>query len=116
MSIPSYSIVTPARNERDNLRRLATCVLEQRARPACWMIVDDGSDDGMGEDALELSRVHDWILVRSTGKAATNWRRGAVKGAICWHSGGACGRFPAPWTSSSRSTPTPPLRLTISSG
>jgi glycosyltransferase involved in cell wall biosynthesis len=80
MSIPSYSIVTPARNERDNLRRLAKCVLDQRARPACWMIVDDGSDDGTAELALELSRLHDWISVRSTGEASDQLAVGRRQG------------------------------------
>ena len=80
MSIASYAIVTPARNERDNLRRLATCVLEQRARPVCWMIVDDGSDDGMGEDAQALSAAHDWISVRSTGEASDELEKGRRQG------------------------------------
>jgi biofilm PGA synthesis N-glycosyltransferase PgaC len=86
--IPAYSIVTPARNERENLRRLADCVLEQRAPPACWMIVDDGSDDGMGALALALSRRHDWILVRNTGEASGELAEGRRQGRdllAFWH-------------------------------
>ena len=43
----TYAIVTPARNERDNLQRLAESVLAQDHAPLSWVIVDDGSDDGM---------------------------------------------------------------------
>lgn len=80
MKLPSYAVVTPARNERDNLARLAGCVLEQRMRPACWMIVDDGSDDGMDELALALSSEHDWIRVRSTGQASDDLAEGRRQG------------------------------------
>ncbi|HEY1276814.1 MAG TPA: glycosyltransferase family A protein [Thermoleophilaceae bacterium] len=64
----SYAIVTPARNERDNLVRLAQSVAGQRVRPTYWVIVDDGSDDGMDAVAEELSRRHDWIVVIGTGE------------------------------------------------
>ncbi|MDX6410608.1 MAG: hypothetical protein QOE91_124, partial [Gaiellaceae bacterium] len=40
-----YTVVTPVRNEADNLVRLAQCLLEQTRRPRAWMIVDTGSDD-----------------------------------------------------------------------
>ena len=44
MTSLTYAIVTPARNERDNLRRLADSVCGQTHLPAEWVIVDDGSD------------------------------------------------------------------------
>ena len=47
MDTLTYAIITPARNERENLTRLAESVTAQRVLPACWVIVDDGSDDGM---------------------------------------------------------------------
>jgi glycosyltransferase involved in cell wall biosynthesis len=68
MTLPSYAVVTPARNECENLARLARCMVEQRWRPSSWIIVDDGSNDGMYELAAELSREHDWILVCRTGE------------------------------------------------
>jgi biofilm PGA synthesis N-glycosyltransferase PgaC len=88
MTLPSYAVVTPARNERENLARLAECMFAQRARPACWMIVDDGSDDGMGEWALSLSREHDWILVGSTGEGSNGLADGRRQGRdllAFWH-------------------------------
>jgi glycosyltransferase involved in cell wall biosynthesis len=57
----SYAVVTPARNERQNLPRLAESLLAQEQRPARWVIVDDGSDDGTREYAAELAAAHDWI-------------------------------------------------------
>ena len=41
----AYAVVTPVRNESENLRRLADALAAQTARPAVWMIVDTGSDD-----------------------------------------------------------------------
>jgi glycosyltransferase involved in cell wall biosynthesis len=76
MSALTYAIVTPARNERDNLRRLAESIIAQDHAPVSWVIVDDGSDDGMGEVADDLAQRHDWILVAGTGKDAANLAKG----------------------------------------
>ena len=46
----TYALVTPARDERDNLPRLAASVLGQTVRPQSWVVVDDHSRDG----SLEL--------------------------------------------------------------
>jgi glycosyltransferase involved in cell wall biosynthesis len=51
----SYAVVTPARNERDNLPRLAGAIRAQRHRPDAWVIVDDGSDDGTRELAARIA-------------------------------------------------------------
>jgi len=56
-----YAIVTPARNELDNLTRLAESLTAQTLLPAYWIIVDDGSDDGTAELAAKLAAEHDWI-------------------------------------------------------
>jgi poly-beta-1,6-N-acetyl-D-glucosamine synthase len=63
----SYAAVTPARNERHNLRRLADSIRAQRHRPSLWVIVDDGSDDGTRELAAELAASMPWtrLLERS---------------------------------------------------
>jgi glycosyltransferase involved in cell wall biosynthesis len=57
-----YALVTPARNERENLERLAAAVLAQRLEPSCWVIVDDASDDGTTDLALELEAQTPWIV------------------------------------------------------
>ena len=80
MSLLTYAIVTPARNERDNLERLAESVVAQDHAPASWVIVDDGSDDGMYQVAEELARRHDWIRVVETGEDAANIAMGRRRG------------------------------------
>ena len=80
MKMLSYAIVTPARNERDNLARLAQSVIAQDLRPARWVIVDDGSDDGMYEVAQALAAEHDWITVAGTGEAAADLAEGRRRG------------------------------------
>jgi hypothetical protein len=56
-----YANVTPARNERFNLERLASSVVAQTQLPEAWIVVDDGSDDGTEVLAAELAREHGWI-------------------------------------------------------
>jgi hypothetical protein len=76
----SYAVVTPARNERDNLRRLADSILAQKHAPTTWVIVDDGSDDGTRESADDLALQHDWILVVGTGDDAADLAMGRRQG------------------------------------
>ena len=80
MDTLTYAIITPARNERENLTRLAESVTAQRVLPACWVIVDDGSDDGMEVVAAELAERHDWILVAATGEDADDLAEGRRRG------------------------------------
>jgi glycosyltransferase involved in cell wall biosynthesis len=53
-----YALVTPARNERANLERLADSVRTQTLAPTCWTLVDDGSTDGTPEHAERLA---EWL-------------------------------------------------------
>ena len=76
----TYAIVTPARNERENLKRLAGSIIGQDHRPTSWIIVDDGSDDGMDAVARELALSHDWIFVTGTGEAADDLATGRRRG------------------------------------
>jgi poly-beta-1,6-N-acetyl-D-glucosamine synthase len=66
----TYAAVTPARNERDNLARLAEAMLHQRAQPEQWVIVDDASTDGTYELAAELAAAHEWITVLTSNRGA----------------------------------------------
>lgn len=66
---PTYAIVTPARNEAENLSRLADSVAAQTRIPAQWVIVDNGSTDETARVAEDLARAHDWVtLVRTPGE------------------------------------------------
>jgi biofilm PGA synthesis N-glycosyltransferase PgaC len=77
----TYALVTPARNERANLPRLAAAVRAQQHLPAAWMIVDDGSDDGTRELALELAAAEPWIhLVDAAAKRAGTLEQGKREG------------------------------------
>jgi glycosyltransferase involved in cell wall biosynthesis len=49
-----YALVTPARNEAENLERLAASLAAQSLQPAEWIVVDDGSEDGTFELAGRL--------------------------------------------------------------
>ena len=46
-----YVLITPARDEADNIARLIESVLTQSIPPSAWVIVDDGSVDGTAEIA-----------------------------------------------------------------
>lgn len=72
----SYAIVTPARNEAENLERLAGCLGAQTALPESWIIVDNGSNDGTMAVASGLARRHDWIRLVQL-EAAGEMARGA---------------------------------------
>jgi poly-beta-1,6-N-acetyl-D-glucosamine synthase len=61
----TYAVVTPARNEHENLTRLAASMTAQTLLPIQWVVVDDGSDDGTVELAQELAVQHPWITVRT---------------------------------------------------
>lgn len=63
--LQSHLVVTPARNEQDNLQRLAEALIAQVWRPDAWIVVDNGSTDQTREVVLELGRVHDWIRLVS---------------------------------------------------
>ena len=65
LSLPAYVIVTPARNEADYIERTIKSVLAQTALPLKWVIVSDGSTDGMDDIVRAYAAEHPWIeLVR----------------------------------------------------
>jgi poly-beta-1,6-N-acetyl-D-glucosamine synthase len=45
MSSPSYIVITPARNEEQNIRHTISSMVQQTVRPTRWVIVNDGSMD-----------------------------------------------------------------------
>ncbi len=59
----SYALITPARNEEENLGRLADSLAAQRVLPAQWVIVENGSTDGTLRLAEDLAARHAWITV-----------------------------------------------------
>ncbi|MFC4542239.1 glycosyltransferase [Halosolutus amylolyticus] len=53
--------MTPARNEADNLPAVVERVRAQEQRPACWLIVDDGSTDRTPELLETYTEEVPWI-------------------------------------------------------
>jgi glycosyltransferase involved in cell wall biosynthesis len=77
----SYAIVTPARNEAENLRALADSLARQTLLPTAWVIVDSDSADETAAVAEELARTHDWIDARSlSGQDGPTRARAIVRG------------------------------------
>lgn len=67
----TYAVVTPARDDAENLRRLAGCLIGQTVRPVAWVVVDDGSRDESPELLRSLGSEHSWIrLTASRGGPA----------------------------------------------
>ena len=57
----AYILVTPAKNEADNLPALIDSIARQNARPIAWFIVDDASEDGTPSIIDKASSEHSWI-------------------------------------------------------
>jgi len=56
-----YLLITPARNEEDNLPDVSESVTGQKVTPALWIIVDDGSTDETPNILEGLKARHSWI-------------------------------------------------------
>jgi poly-beta-1,6-N-acetyl-D-glucosamine synthase len=81
----TYVAITAARNEAENLPRIARCLAAQTAVPLRWLIVDNGSTDDTLEVAEALARRQDWIRIVSTPGVARPERGGVV--ARAFHAG-----------------------------
>jgi poly-beta-1,6-N-acetyl-D-glucosamine synthase len=57
-----YVVITPARNEQDNIGHTIRSMAAQTHRPLCWVIVNDGSTDETGAMIDAAAREHSWIL------------------------------------------------------
>jgi len=70
----THLIVTPARNEAENLTRLADSLISQAWRPSAWIVVDNGSTDETERVVRELAQEHDWIRFLSIEGEKTHAR------------------------------------------
>jgi len=59
--VPSYVLITPARNEVAYIENTLRSVIAQTTRPVRWVIVSDGSTDGTDELVKKYAAPHDWI-------------------------------------------------------
>ena len=56
-----YALVTPARNEAENIERLIQSVVAQTVSPVKWVIVSDGSTDGTDDIVRKHAAQYGWI-------------------------------------------------------
>jgi len=59
----SYVIITPARNEQDNIEETIRSVMAQTLVPTEWIIVDDGSTDKTVEILDRYAAQCDWLRI-----------------------------------------------------
>jgi glycosyltransferase involved in cell wall biosynthesis len=60
-NLPSYVLVTPARNEAAFIEKTIQSVVSQTILPIKWVIVSDGSNDGTDEIVSKYAARHEWI-------------------------------------------------------
>jgi len=72
--LPTYVLVTPARNEAAFIEQTIQSVIAQTIRPLKWVIVSDGSTDGTDEVVAKYTDEQPWIeLVRLPERAQRNF-------------------------------------------
>jgi glycosyltransferase involved in cell wall biosynthesis len=59
--LPSYVLITPARNEADFIELTLKSVVAQTVRPIKWVIVNDGSTDGTDAIVRKYAAAYPWI-------------------------------------------------------
>ncbi len=60
-NLPSYVLITPARNEAAFIEETLKSVVAQRIKPKKWVIVSDGSTDGTDEIVQKYVGSYPWI-------------------------------------------------------
>ena len=61
MKLPTYVLITPARNEVQFIESTIKSVVAQTVLPLKWVIVSDGSTDGTDEIVSSYAASHEWI-------------------------------------------------------
>ena len=59
--LPTYVLITPARNEAQFIKMTIESVIAQTVRPMKWVIVSDGSTDGTDQIVDTYAADHPWI-------------------------------------------------------
>lgn len=72
--LPTFVLVTPARNEAKFIEGTIQSVVAQTVRPLKWVIVSDGSTDGTDEIVTKYAAANPWIeLVRMPERKERNF-------------------------------------------
>jgi biofilm PGA synthesis N-glycosyltransferase PgaC len=61
LTLPTYVLITPARNEAQFIELTLKSVVSQTVRPLRWVIVSDGSTDGTDEIVSRYAADYPWI-------------------------------------------------------
>ena len=78
----TYAVITPVRDESNNLPRLAAALAAQTQLPRTWTVVDNGSADGTLELAHALAAEHGWIRVLTVPGAGVAERGAPIVRAL----------------------------------
>jgi glycosyltransferase involved in cell wall biosynthesis len=60
-TLPTYILITPARNEAEFIELTIKSVVAQTVRPLKWIIISDGSTDGTDDIVRKYAAGHPWI-------------------------------------------------------
>jgi asparagine synthase (glutamine-hydrolysing) len=80
--LDDYAVVTPVRDDAENLERLATSLQAQTIAPSEWVIVDNGSADNTLDVARGLAARHDWVKVVEAPEGERSVRGGPITRAF----------------------------------
>jgi glycosyltransferase involved in cell wall biosynthesis len=58
----NYILITPCKNEGENLPSLIRSIADQTIRPVVWTIIDDNSEDNTGNIINDARNKHPWIF------------------------------------------------------
>ena len=78
----TYAVVTPVRNEEENIERLAACLDRQTLAPALWIVVDNGSSDDTLAKARKLGETRAWLRTTALDGLGASVRGGPVTRAF----------------------------------
>jgi biofilm PGA synthesis N-glycosyltransferase PgaC len=88
-TLPTYVLITPARNEEAFIELTLKSMVAQTVRPLKWVIVSDGSTDRTDEMVQRYAAQHSWIeLLRMPERKERNFG-GKV---LCFNAGYECCR------------------------
>lgn len=74
VTLPSYVLISPARNESDFIELTLKSMVAQTVRPLKWVIVSDGSTDGTDDIVSTYVAEHSWIeLIRMPERTERNF-------------------------------------------
>jgi poly-beta-1,6-N-acetyl-D-glucosamine synthase len=78
-TLPSYVLITPARNEAAYIELTLKSVVSQSVRPLKWVIVNDGSTDGTDDIVRKYAATNPWIeLVQMPERRERNFAGKAI--------------------------------------